>query len=173
MEQYVTFELDEALFGVNVYYALEINSVHEYTVVPGPEDHIHGFINLRGEIVTMFNLRRRLGLEDRPIDESAVNLILRTEDEVSSLPVGRQLSLPIGNDRVGLIVGAVGDILQIDEDAIERTPAVDHEKYDIRFVSSVCQLEDKVLMILDVEQMINARDDSAEQAVSGPISEDK
>ena len=165
MMQYLTFKMDDALYGINIYYVYEINYIDAYTAVPGARDTIHGFINLRGEIVTVFNLRRTLGLEDRPLAANAVNMTLKTEEEIAGLPVSVRVPL-IGNDRAGFMTETVGDIITLDEDRVERTPPVDQQKYNIAFLSGVYQMEGEVLMILDIERLLSAT--ALEGAVRNP-----
>ncbi|MFH1708446.1 MAG: chemotaxis protein CheW [Planctomycetota bacterium] len=155
MGQFVTFVLDDARFGIDVFYTREINDRTGFTPVPGARPFVAGVMNLRGEIVTMIDLRLRLGLPARAAGAASINLVLKTQDEVAALDVGAAQRLAVGNERMGFVIDTVGDIVTVADDAIEPLPAVDEDRYDLAFIRGVVPGAGDLWMVLDVERLVN------------------
>src|SRR3954469_16736206 len=85
--QYCTFYLGAHSFGLDVLKVQEIIRYQEMTRVPLAPPVVRGLINLRGQIVTAIDLRRRLELHDRPADQFPVNVVVYTDDGAVSLLV--------------------------------------------------------------------------------------
>src|SRR5947209_10999500 len=94
--QYCTFTVDGHHFGVDVLKVQEIIRYQEMTRVPLAHPVVRGLINLRGQIVTAIDLRRRLDLPDRPPDQLPVNVVVKTDDGA-----------------VSLLVDEIGDVLDV------------------------------------------------------------
>src|SRR5229473_6045109 len=101
--QYCTFFVDVYYFGVDVLKVQEIIRYQEMTRVPLAPSVVQGLINLRGQIVTAIDLRRRLELSERPVDLLPTNVVIRTDD-----------------GPVSLLVDQIGDVLEVEADAFER-----------------------------------------------------
>ncbi|HEY1190289.1 MAG TPA: chemotaxis protein CheW, partial [Gemmata sp.] len=103
--QFCTFSLAGYFFGVEVLKVREVTRAQPMTRVPLAHPVVRGLINLRGQIVTALDLRRRLELPERPADQEPVNVVLSTDDGA-----------------VSLLVDEIGDILTLPGDAFERPP---------------------------------------------------
>src|ERR1700758_5620949 len=103
--QYCTFYVDGLYFGLDVLKVQEIIRYQDMTRVPLAPPVVRGLINLRGQIVTAIDLRRRLELSDRPAGQLPVNVVVHTDDGA-----------------VSLLVDEIGDVLQVSEKAFERPP---------------------------------------------------
>ena len=103
--QYCTFYVDGLFFGVEVLRVQEVIRFQEMTPVPLASNVVSGLINLRGQIVTAIDLRRRLALADRDLAELPMNVVIRTDDGA-----------------VSLLVDQIGDVLEVDADSYERPP---------------------------------------------------
>jgi len=103
--QFCTFYLDKLLFGVELKGVQEVIRSLDMTKVPLAPDVVSGLINLRGQIVTAVDLRRRLELEPRPADVLAMNVVVRSED-----------------GSVSLLVDEIGDVVEVEEDSFEPPP---------------------------------------------------
>ncbi len=133
--QYCTFRLANLFFGVEVGRVQEVLRFQHMTRVPLASDVVRGLINLRGEIVTAVDLRRRLELECRDDDVLPMNVVIR------------------GNEgAVSLLVDDIGDVLEVAEDALERPP-VTLSGVTRKLVRSICKLQDELLIILDTEEV--------------------
>lgn len=104
-KQFCTFYLDGLFFGVDVLQVQEIIRHQGMTRVPLAPNEVKGLINLRGDIVTAIDLRRRLRLPDRPADAEPTNVVVRD-----------------GESAVALLVDEIGDVLEVDEETYEPTP---------------------------------------------------
>lgn len=104
-KQFCTFYLEGLYFGVEVLQVQEVLRTQQMTRVPLSAATVRGLINLRGQIVTALDLRRRLGLSDRADDAQPMNVIVRTADGA-----------------VSLLVDEIGDVVEIQDDIFERPP---------------------------------------------------
>src|SRR5260370_20788118 len=100
--QFCTFYLDKLLFGVELKGVQEVIRSLDMTKVPLAPAVVSGLVNLRGQIVTAGDLRRRLELEPRPSGQLARNIVVRYDDGTVSLLV----------DRIGTVVHALQDHLE-------------------------------------------------------------
>ncbi len=134
-QTFVTFYMGEFLFGISADIIMEINKDLEITPVPLAEDYILGIMNLRGQIVTVMNLAKKIKLH-REITPK-INLIIKNEDE--EVPVS-------------FVVENIGDILEIPVNKLEKTP--DRlEGLDKEYIKNVYQLPDRLVLMLDVEKV--------------------
>ena len=134
--QYCTFYVDGLFFGVEVLRVQEVIRFQEMTAVPLASPVVSGLINLRGQIVTAIDLRRRLGLADRNSSELPMNVVIRTDDAA-----------------VSLLVDQIGDVLEVDTEAYERPPET-LTGVARQLVRGVYKLKDCLLLILDTEQTV-------------------
>ncbi len=135
--QLCTFLLGGQLFGVDVTRVQEVFRWQEMTRVPLASRDIRGLINLRGQIVTAIETRRRLGMPEREGSGLPMNVLVRTDDGV-----------------VSLLVDEIGDVVEVDESSFEPPPAtMAHASRD--FVRGVYKLESGLLLLLDTERAAN------------------
>jgi len=136
-KQFATFFLNGLFLGVEVLKVQEVIRYQEMTRVPIAPAMIQGLINLRGQIVTAIDLRRRLELPPRPEGQLPMNVVVRTDDGA-----------------VSLLVDEIGDVLEIPDDTYERTPetltGVARE-----LVRGVYKLKERLLLILDTERAVS------------------
>lgn len=135
--QFATFFVDDLLFGVEVLRVQEVLRYQEMTSVPRAPDVIEGLINLRGQIVTAIDMRRRLGLSPRGNDRAPMNMVIRCDDGA-----------------VSLLVDEIGDVLKVEESAFEEAP----ENVDPRIrelTMGMYKLKDRLLLVLDTARAID------------------
>jgi purine-binding chemotaxis protein CheW len=135
--QYCTFYVDGLFFGVEVLRVQEVIRFQEMTPVPLASNVVSGLINLRGQIVTAIDLRRRLALADRDPAELPMNVVIRTDDGA-----------------VSLLVDQIGDVLEVDADNYERPPET-LSGVARQLVLGVYKLKDNLLLILDTDQTVD------------------
>jgi len=134
--QYCTFYVAGYYFGLDVLSVQEIIRYQEMTRVPLAPPVVRGLINLRGQIVTAIDLRRRLQLEDRPADELPINVVVHSDDGA-----------------VSLLVDEIGDVLQVSERMFERPPQT-LKGAARELIRGAYKLEDRLLLILDTERTL-------------------
>src|SRR5690349_6636710 len=146
-KEFCTFRLEDLLFGIEVEKVQEVLRHHAMTAVPLAPAVFSGLINLRGQIVTAVDLRRRLGLEARAADVLPMNMVVRCEDGV-----------------VSLLVDEIGDVVEVSQEQFEPSP--DTLQGEARqLIDGVYKLKDRLLHVLSLERAIRvqAADASAEK----------
>jgi purine-binding chemotaxis protein CheW len=144
--QFCTFYLDKLLFGVELKGVQEVIRSLELTKVPLASEVVSGLINLRGQIVTAVDLRRRLELEPAPADMQPMNVVVRSEDGA-----------------VSLLVDEIGDVVEVDESSFEPPPETLRSSVRAMIVG-VHKLNDRLMHVLDIEkacQMAEAAETAA------------
>jgi purine-binding chemotaxis protein CheW len=130
-KQYCTFFAGGMYFGIDVRLVQEVIRYQEMTTVPLARPDVGGLINLRGQIVTAIDLRRRLGMNDRPADRLPMNVVIRTDDAA-----------------VSLLVDEIGDVVAAEPDQYEPPPqTLSGIGRDV--ISGVYKLKDRLLLVLD------------------------
>lgn len=135
--QFSTFFVADLFFGVDVLCVQEVLRFQQMTSVPQAPEVIEGLINLRGQIVTAIDMRRRLRLPSRGDDLMPMNMVVRTEDGA-----------------VSLLVDEIGDVLDVDVATYERPP----ENLDPAargLIRGVYKLRDRLLLVLDTERTVD------------------
>jgi len=135
-KQFATFSVGSLFLGVEVLKVQEVLRYQAMTRVPLAPDIVEGLINLRGQIVTAINLRRRLDLPARPDDQRPMNVVLRSDDGA-----------------VSLLVDEIGDVVEVNPDDFERTPeTLRRPARDL--ITGVYKLKERLLLILDTERAV-------------------
>ncbi|HUB79361.1 MAG TPA: chemotaxis protein CheW [Bryobacteraceae bacterium] len=138
--QYATFVVEDLFFGIDVLRVQEVLRYQEMTRIPLAPTVAEGLINLRGQIVTALDMRRRLGLEPRSSERLPMNLVVRTEE-----------------GPVSLLVDEIGDVLQLDQADFEAAP--DNLSQAAReLVQGVYKLKDRLLLVLDPDRALEVNE---------------
>ena len=135
--QFSTFFVSDLFFGVDVLRVQEVLRFQQMTRVPQAPQVIEGLINLRGQIVTAIDMRRRLGLPPRGGDQTPMNMVVRTEDGA-----------------VSLLVDEIGDVLDVDTATYERPPE-NLAPASRELIRGVYKLKDRLLLVLDAERTVD------------------
>jgi purine-binding chemotaxis protein CheW len=133
-QQFCTFLLDGFLFGVPVPQVQEVIRSQQMTPIPLAPGAVEGLINLRGQIVVAIDLRRRLGLQNRPNGKLPMNVVVHTSDSV-----------------VSLLVDEIGDVIEVEESIFEAPPDTLHGTVRATILG-VYKLEGRLLHVLDTDQ---------------------
>ncbi len=134
--QFCTFYLDNYFLGVEVLKVQEVIRYQAMTRVPLAHSVVQGLINLRGQIVTAIDLRRRLELPDRPEGELPMNVVIRTEEGT-----------------VSFLVDEIGDVLEAQEELFEAPPET-VRGVSRELIRGVYKMKERLLLILDTEKAI-------------------
>lgn len=135
--QYCTFTLAHLTFGIEVDRVQEVMRSRDLTEVPLANDVVEGLINLRGQIVTALDLRRRLELPPRdPGTPPPMNIVVRT-----------------GSGELSLLVDAIGDVVDADEASFEGPPET-LEGVARELITGTYKLEGRLLLVLDTERAV-------------------
>jgi purine-binding chemotaxis protein CheW len=147
-QQFCTFVIQGILFGVEVEKVQEVIRHQGMTPVPLAPEVVAGLINLRGQIVTAIDLRRRLGVRDRADGDLPMNVVVRTSDGA-----------------VSLLVDEIGDVVEVLEQDFEQAPdTLDSTSREL--VRGVYKLKNELLLVLDTQRSVNIRASAANE--NGP-----
>jgi purine-binding chemotaxis protein CheW len=132
--QFCTFYLDKLLFGVELKGVQEVIRSLEMTRVPLGPEVVSGLINLRGQIVTAVDLRRRLELEPAPPGTNPMNVVVRSDD-----------------GSVSLLVDEIGDVVEVEEDTFEPPPETLRGSMRT-MILGVHKLNGRLMHVLDIDK---------------------
>jgi purine-binding chemotaxis protein CheW len=132
---YLTFALDEQVYGVPLDRVLEIIGMMPITPIPETPAHVKGVINLRGRVIPVVDARARFRLPARPYEARTCIIVVQT-----------------GGWSVGLVVDTVSDVAAIPPSALEEPPPItgagDH------YLASLGKVGDQVRLLLDVDRFL-------------------
>lgn len=138
LDQFVTFTVADQLFGVHVLRVQDILQPEHIASIPLAPAEVRGSINLRGRIVTVIDVRVRLGLEQ-----------IRHEQ-------GKEMGVTVemGPDLYTLLVDGIGDVVSLPTDLYEKTPGTLDPVWR-EFASGVYRLEGKLMVVLDIDRLLD------------------
>lgn len=152
VRSFVSFQLDDLLFGIDIGLVREINQHLDVTPVPHAPEYIRGLINLRGQIVTVIDLKQRLGLGSSQVTAVSHNIILKTESELTELN-GEMEAPSTVSDKAGFWVDDIRDVVTIDSESIEAPPA-NVGAIEGKCLSGVVKLENALMGILSISTVL-------------------
>lgn len=138
-ENILSFNLCDNFLGVDVTLVKEINRNVEFTPIPGAKDHIIGFFNMRGQVVTIFDLAKILNLGEMQQQDKLICIVLKS---------------PKDPDQVGFLIDSPGDVLEIDAEEYEAAPA-NVGSSESEYIESVLKLKDKLLMVINTAKVFS------------------
>lgn len=154
MKTFTTFRLNEQLFGIEILYVREINKQLDITPVQHAPEYIRGLINLRGQIVTVLDINKRLNGQLTEITPLSCNVILRTDAEMAPIrQMQKRDDLISVADSVGLLIDDIDEIVSVDPEDIEMPPPNISERFG-RYLEGVIKLEKELLTILSVPPLL-------------------
>jgi purine-binding chemotaxis protein CheW len=135
-EHLATFFLDREEYGVDVRQVQEIRRLSEITTVPRAPEFIRGVINLRGRILPVLDLKRKLGL-----------------GEVEAQRATRIVVVRVGERLLGLLVDGASQVLKVPVSRIEPPPEEVQEKGG-DYIRGVAKLEDRLIIVVDLGRLL-------------------
>lgn len=136
MIQLVSFHLAGEEYAIEILRVQEIIRMQDLTRVPNSPAFVEGVINLRGRVIPIVSLRKRFGLDPIPADKNTRIVVVEVHGTV-----------------VGLVVDSVSEVLRISVDTIEPPPRFG--KVEREYVSGVGKLENRLLLLLDVDYLLS------------------
>ena len=131
-----SFYIGEALCGMDILKVQEINKLIEMTRVPQAPEYVLGILNLRGEIITIVDLGKKLGLKSTEMSHKTRNIIVNSNGE-----------------HIGLMVEQISDVIQAEWEKVEPPPA-NIGGVQGRYFTGVFKTEDRLVGILDVDKVL-------------------
>ena len=134
--QFLTFNLGDELYGVDILRVQEIKGYTAVTKIPNTPSHIKGVLNLRGTIVPIIELRTKFGMPTIDYTAFTVIIVVVVRDKV-----------------MGLVVDSVSDVLNIDKKEIQPSPQFG-AKVDVSFLNGIGKSGDKLVALLDMDRLL-------------------
>jgi purine-binding chemotaxis protein CheW len=131
-----TFYVGEALCGMDILNVQEINKHMEITKVPQSPDYVTGILNLRGQIVTIIDIGKKLGLSPTKLSNESRNIIVKSKEEY-----------------IGLVVDSIADVVRADSEKVESAPA-NIGGVQGTYFEGVFKTENSLIGILNVEEVL-------------------
>ena len=138
--QWVTFHIDNEVYGIAVMQVMEVLRYVDLTPVPGAPDYVLGIINLRGNVVTVIDTRKRFALPSKEVDDMTRIVIIESEGQV-----------------LGMLVDCVAEVVYLRESEIEMAPNVGNEESS-RFIQGVHSKGDSLLILVDVNKLLTGEE---------------
>jgi len=147
--QLVSFRLAEEEYGIEITTIREIILMGEITRVPQTPHYVKGLINLRSTVIPVIDLRARFGLpEEELTDESRI------------------MVMHVGTKTIGIVVDAVSEVLRVTQDQMAPPPPT-VAGLGQEYLTGLVKLEDRLLILLDVEKLLGREDTAALDAAMG------
>ena len=138
--EYLTFRLGHEEYGIDILKVQEIRSYEAPTRIANAAACFKGVVNLRGVIVPIVDLRIKFGCEHADYNGFTVVIVLNIRGRV-----------------VGAVVDSVSDVLELPGEAVRPAPDMDSHQ-DIRFITGIASLQERMLILLDIERLMGSHD---------------
>lgn len=149
--QLVTFRLGADEFGLDVFSVHEILRYSAPTPVPKAPGFVEGVVDVRGTLVPVVDMRRRFELPEAPVNDET-----------------RTVLVQYGDERLGLVVDAVTEVMRVPETAVSEPPAY-IRGLAAEFVRGIVRLEGRLVVLIDIERILSSQERIAlEQAELAP-----
>lgn len=155
--QFVSFYLEDRLFGLDIRVVKEIYPQVKLTPVPRTPSQLRGLVNIRGQVVLVMDIAVIFGRECRPISDESHIIILKTAAELANVP-GLDPSVvqeAYGERPIGFVIDRVGDVVNVSQSEVEPPPPHLAE-CNARFVKAVLDQGDRLQLILKVDEVLGA-----------------
>lgn len=136
--QLVVFRLGNEEYGVEITQVREIIKMKEITRIPNAPDFVEGVINLRGQITTVTDLRKRLGTNGSNHNNDQTRIII----------------VELNSSTIGMIVDSVSEVLRLGKNEIDSTPEI-VSNLETKYIRGVGKLKDRLLILLDLNRILN------------------
>ncbi len=143
MNQYLTFIMAEEEYAVDILRVQEIKGWDVATALPNTPAYVRGVINLRGTIVPIIDLRQRFGLDSIQYGATTVVIVLKVLSDA-------------GERIMGVVVDAVSEVYNVSPDEMKPAPSFGEVRKEV--VKGLATVEDKMIIILDIDQLLNERE---------------
>ncbi|MCK8823817.1 chemotaxis protein CheW [Fuchsiella alkaliacetigena] len=149
-QQLIVFNLGGEEFGVKITKVQEIIRLQEITKLPNSSDFMSGIINLRGDIISVIDLRKRFGVEEEDTKKTRIIIV------------------EMDNQDVGLIVDSVSEVLRIDPNDIEDAP---QKIAGIRgdYLKGIGKIDDRIIILLALDKLLTTEEKIELEQVSEDV----
>ena len=144
LHAYLSFQLGNEKFAVNIGYVKKILEMTEITRVPHVPDYYKGVINLFGEVLPVIDARLKFGMEEKNYDQDTCIIVLMlSEEEKTSV--------------VGIIVDQVHKVINISPERIKEPPELG-EKFRNDLIQAIAQIDEEFIILLSVDDIFSTNE---------------
>lgn len=137
LAKYCTFKLGDDHFGMPIHDVQEVIETFEVSQIPLASPYVKGLINLRGHIITVFDLKKRIGVQQKQNQSHEVCVIVKSQGEL-----------------VGFIIDEVEDVVDVATNECVEVPSHISDSMK-KFLRKLSIRDDKLLLILDVDKILS------------------
>lgn len=138
--KYLTFFIEEQLFGVPIADVVQIVGMQDITKVPEFPSYAKGVINLRGIIIPIIDVRLRLKKEEITYNERTCIIVTN-----------------INETYIGFIVDSVNEVIKISQENISKPPQMGSD-YVNSYITGIAKLENNIVLLMDIKKMLNEKE---------------
>lgn len=139
LNRFIEFSLGSENYAIPLLLVREVVSIPEITPIPKSPSHFLGIMNLRGEIISVVDLRKKLKIEVKKDKEEVVVIVA------------------IGEKNIGLIVDSINKVLAFSSDEVSEMPEVEGQ-VNTHFVSGVYRKENSLTILLDISKALEIKE---------------
>jgi purine-binding chemotaxis protein CheW len=147
--QYLTFQLEDEVFGIDVSHVREILEFSTVTKVPKTPEYMRGVINLRGSVVPVLDMRLKFGMT-------------WTEKTVNTCIIVVEVSFEGETIIIGALVDSVQEVFELEPDQIEPAPHIGMQ-LKTEFIKGMGKRDDRFIIILDIDKVFSSEELTAAQ----------
>jgi len=136
--QLVVFTIGDEEFGVDISQVREIVRLVQITYLPKAPVFIEGVVNLRGQVLAVIDLSKRLGVSSKQRGETT-----------------RIIVVEVGENTVGMIVDSVSEVLRLSSENVEDVPSLVDTEVPEHYIKGVGKLQDRLLVLLDLNKILS------------------
>ncbi len=137
--QFVTFQIGKEEFAMRITDLQEIQRLLPITSVPKVSSYVKGIVNLRGRIIPILDLRKKLGFEPKEQTKEARIMVISDQES---------------REVIGMIVDSVKEVLRIPSDLIQPPPSLIQRK-EGDYIQGVVNLEERLILLVDTKKIIS------------------
>lgn len=136
-KQYIVVKIGDEQYGLDIFIVDNIVRMQKITRVPKSPEHYRGVINLRGEVVPVMSVRRKMKLDDDVIDNKSRIIVLRLEEQ----------------GLVGLLVDEVKQVVNLAESEIDRN-VKNSKRSDAVYINGIGKNDDELVSLFDISAIV-------------------
>lgn len=134
--KYVIFKLDQEYYGLPINKVIYIEKIQQSTRIPNGPMYVEGVINLRGEVIPLMDLRKKLNMETKEVDNNTRIIVVSEEDIM-----------------VGLIVDSSSEVIEIDQENIDNPPSLADDEY-LSYLNGIGKINDRLIILLELSRIL-------------------
>ena len=138
--KFLTFQLKDEEYGLEILKVREIIGVMNITTVPQTPDYVKGVINLRGKVIPVIDLRLKFGLEGADYGRRTCIIVVN-----------------VNNLEMGIVVDTVSEVMDIDTGHIEETPSFGRQ-LETDYILGMGKVGEKVKILLNIDKVLSSQE---------------